>query len=230
MQVSNVQTYCRNWRAAYKLSPEDKRPQSRRSVPYAETFITKIKNLYSSRAALPVLASRFFSVMVPSGFFLQPHSTPCTPYHWTQSPQTANCTATLPPQCLWLWLISKGEPLFILYLYIYIYTRTHTYSQNCRPSFWCQRSGREMRERKENACEHIVEECGCGRLPKAYVILMFLWVPEDRMRLDCWGNVRTQMQCEDIEKCHRVHSYCCVWFCIPLQFPVSQAWRLKEFI
>lgn len=26
---------------------------------------------------------------------------------------------------------------------------------------------------REDACEHIAEECGCGLLPKAYAILMF---------------------------------------------------------
>lgn len=66
-----------------------------------------------------------------------------------------------------------------------------------------EQSGREEGDGgRENACEHIAEECGCGLLPKAYAILMFPWVREGKMRLDSWGRVRTQMLCEDIVICH----------------------------
>lgn len=64
-------------------------------------------------------------------------------------------------------------------------------AKKCEPSFGV-RVKWEGGWSKENACEHIAEECGRELLPKAYVIPTYPWVPGDKMRLDDWGRVRTQ--------------------------------------
>lgn len=86
-------------------------------------------------------------------------------------------------------------------------------AKQCGPGFGVRVGGRR------DACEHIAEECGCGLLPKAYAILMFPWVREGKMRLDSWGHVRTQMQCEDKVICHGVHTLFCI--CVFTFPPVS---------